>query len=97
VVVVLPPALKVTASGVDKKGVTVALVFLRKNLQPWLNVPIARTLQQFTLGLSQLSIWSKTQEAAFVDQVTSHSLFSSQVEALQEGGSALVLTQLPAQ
>jgi hypothetical protein len=97
VVVVLPPGHTVTASGADKKGVTVALVFLRKNLQPWLNVPIARTLQQFAPELSQLSLWSKTQEATFVDEVTAHSLFSSQVEALQEGGSALVLTPLPAQ
>jgi hypothetical protein len=97
VVVVLPPGHTVTASGADKKGVTVALVFLRRNLQPWLNVPIARTLQQFAPELSELNVWSKTQEAALVDQVTAHSLFSSQVEALQEGGSALVLTPLPAQ
>lgn len=97
VVVVLPPGHTVTAGGTNEKGVTVALVFLRKNLQPWLNVPLARTLQEFPPELSQLTLWSKTQEAAFVDQVTAHSLFSSQVEALQEGGSALVLTPLPAQ
>lgn len=97
VVVVLPPGHTVTTGGTHEKGVTVALIFLRRNLQPWLNVPLARTLQAYPPALSELNVWSKTQEAAFVDQVTAHSLFSSQIEALQEGGSALVLTPLPAQ
>ncbi len=97
VVVVLPPGHTVTASGTDVKGVTVALLFLRGNLQPLLNVPLDRTLQQYPPEVSELSLWSKTQEAALVDQVTAHWLFSSQVESLQEGGSALILTPLPAQ
>jgi hypothetical protein len=97
VVVVLPPGHTVTTGGTQQKGVTVALIFLRRNLQPWLNVPLARTLEAYPPALSGLNVWSKTQEAAFVDQVTAHSLFSSQTEALQEGGSALVLTPLPAQ
>ncbi|HWD69310.1 MAG TPA: hypothetical protein VG293_03890 [Solirubrobacteraceae bacterium] len=97
VVVVLPPGHTVTSGGTNEKGLTVALVFLRRDLQPWLTVPLSRTLQQYPPELSELSPWSKSQEAAFVDQVTAHFLFSSQVEALQEGGSALVLTPLPAQ
>jgi hypothetical protein len=97
VVVVLPPGHTVTAGGTNEQGLTVALVFQRPTLQTWLNVPLSRTLQQFPPELSQLASWSKTQEAAFVDQLTAHFLFSSQVESLQEGGSALVLTQLPAQ
>jgi hypothetical protein len=97
VVVVLPPGHTVTAGGSDTKGVTVALIFQRATLQPWLSVPLSRTLQQYPPELSQLSLWSKTQEAGFVDQVTAHGLFSSQVETLQVGGTALVLTPLPAQ
>lgn len=97
VVVVLPPGHTVTASGANTKGVTVALLFIRKDLQPWLSVPLSRTLQQYPPELSQLSLWSKTQEAGLVDQVTAHWLFSSQVEAQQEGGNLLVLTPLPAQ
>lgn len=97
VVVVLPPGHTVTSGGTNEKGLTVALVFLRRDLQPWLTVPLSRTLQQYPPELSELTMWSKTQEAAFVDQVTAHFLFSSQVESLQEGGSALVLTPLPAQ
>lgn len=97
VVVVLPPGHTVTSGGTNEKGLTVALVFLRRDLQPWLTAPLSRTLQQYPPELSGLTMWSKTQEAAFVDQVTAHFLFSSQVESLQEGGSALVLTPLPAQ
>lgn len=97
VVVVLPPGHTVTSGGTNEKGLTVALVFLRRDLQPWLTVPLSRTLQQYPPELSELSPWSKSPEAAFVDQVTAHFLFSSQIEALQEGGSALVLTPLPAQ
>jgi len=97
VVVVLPPGRTVTASGADTKGVTVALIFQRAGLQPWLDAPLSRTLQQYPLELSQLSLWGKTQEAGFVDQITAHGLFSSQKEALQVGGTALVLTPLPAQ
>ncbi len=97
VVVVLPPGHTVTATGAGTQGVTVALLFLRSELQPWLNVPLSRTLQQYPPDLTQLGVWSRSQEAAFVDQVTAHGLFSSQVEALQVGGSALVLTPLPAQ
>lgn len=97
VVVVLPPGHTVSSSGVTTKGVTVALVFLRSELQPWLNVPLAKTLQQYPPAVSQLGVWSKTGEAGFVDQVTAHGLFSSQVQSQQEGGSLLVLTPLPAQ
>ena len=97
VVIVLPPGRTVTASGTDTKGVTVALIFQRAGLQPWLDAPLSRTLQQYPLELSQLSLRGKTQEAGFVDQITAHGLFSSQKEALQVGGTALVLTPLPAQ
>jgi hypothetical protein len=97
VVVVLPPGHTVTSSGITTKGVTVALVFLRSELQYWLKVPLSKTLQQYPPAVSQLSVWSKTQEAGFVDQVTAHGLFSSQVQSQQEGGNLLVLTPLPAQ
>jgi hypothetical protein len=97
VVVVLPPGHTVTSSGSNTTGLTVALLFLRKDLQPWLDVPLSRTLQQYPPDVSQLTLWSKSAEAGLVDQVTAHWLFSSQVETLQVGGTALVLTPLPAQ
>ena len=97
VVVVLPPGHSVTSSGSTTAGVTVALLFIRRELQPLLSAPLASSLQQYPPEVSQLTIWSKTQEAGLVDQVTAHGLFSSQVESQQVGGNLLVLTPLPAQ
>jgi hypothetical protein len=97
VVVVLPPGHTVTSTGASEKGVTVTLLFLRKELQPLLDLRLSRTLSEYPPELSQLTLWSKTQEAGLVDQITANGLFTSQVESLQVGGSALVLTALPAQ
>jgi hypothetical protein len=97
VVIVLPPGHTVTSTGSSEKNVTVALLFLRAQLQPLLDVPLSRSLQQYPPELSQLTLWSKTEEAGLVDQITAHGLFYSQVESLQVGGSALVLTAIPAQ
>lgn len=97
VVVVLPPGHTVSSAGAGTTGVTVALLFVRSQLQPLLLVPLSRSLQQYPPEVSQLSLWSKTQEAGLVDQVTAHGLFSSQVQSQQVGGSLLVLTPLPAQ
>lgn len=99
VVVVLPPARTVSsgASGAPATPVTVAVAFVRRALQPWLQVPLSRTLQQYPPDVAQLNIWKQTPEAGLVDQITAHALFSSQVESLQVGGRVLVLSQLPSQ
>lgn len=99
VVVVLPPGHTVSSSGsgAASKPVTVAVAFVRKQLTPWLQVPLSRTLAQYPPDVAQLNLWSQSVEAGFVDQVTAHALFSSQVESQQVGGNLLVLTQLPAQ
>ena len=97
VVIVLPPGHTMTSTGASEKGVTVTLLFLRKLLQPLLTVPLSRTLPQYPLQLSQLASWSKTGDAGLVHELTTHWLFSSQIESLQVGGSALVLTAMPAQ
>ena len=99
VVVVLPPGhtVSATGTGAGSTPVTVAVAFVRKQLTPWLAVPLSRTLAQYPPDVTQLSLWSRSVEAGFVDQVTAHALFSSQVEAQQVGGTLLVLTQLPAQ
>lgn len=99
VLAVLPPGRTSTSSSGAASGspVTVALLFVRRELQPWLNVPISKTLQQFPPLTSELALWSQSQEAGLVDQITAHGLFSSQIESQQEGGSLLILTPLPAQ
>lgn len=96
VVVVLPPSHATTTTGPQTK-VTVAVAFLRSALAPWLQAPLARTLQQYPPGMSQLNPWSKSTEAALVSEITASDLFSTQVESLQEGGRVVVLTQLPSQ
>jgi hypothetical protein len=96
VVVVLPPSHATTTTGPQTK-VTVAVAFLRSGLAAWLQVPLVKTLQQYPPGMSQLNLWSKSTEAAFVSEITASALFSTQVESLQEGGRVVVLTQLPAQ
>lgn len=97
VVIVLPPGHTVTSTGASEKGVTVTLLFFRKLLQPLLQVPLSRSLPQYPLQLSQLSSWSKTGDAGLVHELTTHWLFSSQVEPLQVGGSALVLSAMQPQ
>lgn len=101
VVVVLPPGrtVKSGSSSASSSGsnVTVAVLFVRKELQPWLNVPLSTTLQQYPLDVAELHVWSQTQEAGLVDEITAHGLFASQFESQQEGGRLLVLSQLPSQ
>ncbi len=99
VLIVLPPSRTTKAASGAAKGthVTVAVLFDRKELQPWLNEPLSRTLASYPLESSELTPWSKTQEATLVDELTASALFSSQIESQQEGGRLLVLAQLPTQ
>lgn len=99
VVVVLPPARTVSSGGsaAPATPVTVAVAFVRRALEPWLQVPLSRTLQQYPPAVAELNIWKQTPEAGLVDQITAHALFSSQIESLQVGGRVLVLSQLPSQ
>ncbi|HEX3804410.1 MAG TPA: hypothetical protein VHV75_16390 [Solirubrobacteraceae bacterium] len=102
VLAVLPPGKTTAASSSSSSSaagtkVTVSVLFVRKELQPWLDTPLSKTLQTYPPEVSALPLWSKTDEAALVDQVTANGLFSSQVESQQEGGNLLVLSPLPPQ
>ncbi|MCL2419543.1 MAG: hypothetical protein FWD04_09640 [Conexibacteraceae bacterium] len=99
VLTVLPPgkSVKPTTTHGARSRVTVAVLFIRRELQPFLNVPLGKTLQAYPPDVPELSLWSKTQEAGLVDQVTANGLFSSQVKSLQVGGNVLVLSPLPPQ
>ncbi|HET9719940.1 MAG TPA: hypothetical protein VFP55_07690 [Solirubrobacteraceae bacterium] len=89
------PSAKSPAS--TSQPVTVAVVFLRQELQPWLNQPLSSTLSQYPPLVSELPLWQKTSEAGLVDQITARGLFSEQIESQQTGGNLLVLNQLPPQ
>lgn len=109
VIAVLPPGRTRTASTLSprlpsakapistSKPLTVAVLFLRQELQPWLGVPLNDTLAQIPPPVGELPLWQKTQEAGLVDQITAHGLFSEQIESQQTGGNLLVLNQLPPQ
>lgn len=92
-----PKLPKPGASSSDTKPVTIAVVFLREDLQPWLDQPLSSTLSPYELAASEASVWQKTDEAGLVDQITAHGLFSEQIESQQTGGNLLVLNQMPAQ
>jgi len=107
VIAVLPPGKTETSSKLSSnaskgshavptsKPVTIAVLFVKPELQPWLSTPISKTLSQFPPDVSQLPLWSQTNEAGLVDQVTARGLFSSSIESQQGGGNLMVLQSLP--
>jgi hypothetical protein len=94
VLAVLPPGHPVTASGTSSTSVTVTVLVVRSELAPLLKKPLDKTLSSYPLDVSELSLWTQTNEAELVDQITSEGLFTSQVESQQEGGSLLVLSPI---
>jgi hypothetical protein len=109
VVAVLPPGHTETTSKLSSKlptasssssgtaPVTVAVLFVRDELTPWLDQPLGQTLQQFPPSTAQLPAWRQTQEAGLVDQITARGLFSEKIESAQDGSNLLVLNSLPPQ
>jgi hypothetical protein len=95
VFVVLPPGrTETTKSGGKTKPVTISVLFVKKQLQQFLNAPFSRTLTLHPPNLSQLTLWSGSSEAGLVNELTVNSLFSEQIETQQQGGRLLVLHQL---
>ena len=108
VVAILPPGHTQTTSTLSSKlpsssassspaPVTVAVLFVRDELSPWLSQPLSQTLQEFPPPTSALNAWRQTQEAGLVDQITARGLFSEKIENAQDGSNLLVLTSLPPQ
>ena len=99
VVVVLPPGHNTQAAGAgySQLPTTAALAFDRAQLNPSLQLPLARSLASSAPEVPQLGSWLKGPEANLVYEATKNALFSSQVQAQQIGGQLLVLTPLPTQ
>jgi hypothetical protein len=75
--------------------VTVALLFLRQELQPWLDQPLSNTLpEQFPPLVGQMTA---APEAPLVDQLTARGLFSERLVQAQDGSNLIVLNPLPPQ
>jgi len=89
-----PPAKNAKAA---TEPVDIAVLFDRQELQPWLNIPLSETLQEFPPAVPELPLWVKTEEAGLVDQITARGLFSERIESVQDGSNLLVLNPLPPQ
>jgi hypothetical protein len=108
VVALLPPGHPVTTSRLTPNPppassnakattptVNAAVLFVKDELKPWLSEPLGATLSSYPPAVPQLNQWHNTEEAALVDQLTAHALFTSKVETDQAGDSLLVLNQAP--
>jgi hypothetical protein len=105
VVAILPPGTTKTAACVGicrtpqkttTRRVDIALLFLRDELQPFLNQPLNQTLSNtFPPSVPQLPLWAQTPEAGIVEQVTARGLFSEQMVQTQDGSNLIELNQLP--
>jgi hypothetical protein len=75
---------------------TIAVLFTKTELSPWLSQPLRNTL---TLAIppeiSQLQLWSQTEEAGLVAQLTAQGLFRGQLVHAQDGSTMMELTPLP--
>ncbi len=104
VVAILPPGHTVVGcTGICSKPnqrtttqpVTIGLLFLRNELQPWLSQPLASTLpEQFPPTVSEIT---QAPEASLVEQITARGMFQEKIEQAQDGSNLLVLSPLPAQ
>jgi hypothetical protein len=87
-----------TSSAVKSVPVSLGLLFLRNELQPFLSAPLNNTLPlEFPPLVSQVPEWLQTQEAALVEQVTAHGMFSSSISKAQDGSNLILLDPLPPQ
>ncbi len=103
VVAILPPGHTVVGcTGICRKPnstttqpATIALLFLRDELQPWLSQPLAETLpEEIPPTVSEVT---QAPEASLVEQITARGMFQEKIEQAQDGSNLLVLSPLPAQ
>ncbi len=104
VVAILPPGRSTPPSALTKtlptappvsKPLDMAVLFIRQELAPLLNVPLSASLpEQFPPTVSQMA---SAPEAGLVDQVTARGLFAEHVQQAQDGSNLIVLDPLPPQ
>jgi hypothetical protein len=87
-----PPSSNATSS---TKPVSIALLFIRDELRPFLSHPVSDILpEEFPPSVSQMR---SAPEAGLVDQITARGLFQQQVVQAQDGTNLIVLQPLPPQ
>jgi hypothetical protein len=92
-----PPTTTATTQPLD-----LAVLFDRQQLEPFVQPPTGGSLSdtlplQYPPTVSELSLWRQTQDAANVDELTAHAIFSDQFEHAEDGSYLLVLNPLPPQ
>jgi hypothetical protein len=86
-----------TSAKTTSKPIDVAVLFLRDELKPWLGQPLDDTLQEFPPTVPELPLWTQTEEASLVNQITAPGLFSEQLVQAQDGTNLILLNPLPPQ
>lgn len=82
------------------KPVTIALLFERAELKPWLDQPLSATFPEpFPPEVPDLSVWKQrfAAEAGLVAQITERGLFSEKLVQAQDGSNLIVLDPQPPQ
>ncbi|MFZ0043159.1 MAG: hypothetical protein WAK93_17760 [Solirubrobacteraceae bacterium] len=106
VLAILPPGDEQTTGTLSKKlpssspsksskSLDIAVLFVRQELQPLLDQPLAATLPEQTPPT--VANMAAAPEAGLVDQVTARGLFSEQLQQAQDGSRLIVLDPLPPQ
>lgn len=83
------------SAGSGIKPLDIAVLFVRQELQPFLQQPLSSILpEEFPPAVDQTN---SAPEAGLVEQITARGLFSERIAQAQDGSSLLELTQLPPQ
>ena len=108
VIAILPPGYTQQASTLSPtppsstapstQPLDLAVLFDREELQPFTQHPLLQTLPlKYPPSVGELSLWRQTSDAAIVDQLTAHAIFTDQFQHAQDGSYLLVLNTLPPQ
>ena len=84
-----------TSTATNNQPLSIALLFLKDELQPWLAQPVVNTLpEEFPPSVEQMRT---APEAGLVEQITARGLFSQRLVSAQDGSTLIVLDPLPPQ
>jgi hypothetical protein len=106
VVAILPPGHTVQSCSLcpnphvkaSVKPVDIALLFVKDELKPWLDIPLSDTFPEpFPPLVAELSLWKQSREAGLVAQITERGLFSEKLVQAQDGSNLIVLDPQPPQ
>jgi hypothetical protein len=110
VVAILPPGLtqqtstlsptppSSSSAGSTPQPLDLAVLYDRQELQQFTQAPLSTTLPlKYPPTVAELPLWRQTADAAIVDQLTAHALFSDQIKHTVDGNLLLLLTPVAPQ